>query len=127
MIMENTETAEIALQELNNIGIRLSVDDFGTGYSSLGCLKRFPIHTLKIDKSFIHDLTLQSDDAAIVAAIISMAGKLSLSVVAEGVETMEQADLLAQLVCTEVQGYYYSRPLPAAAFTKLLLEQKTTN
>lgn len=106
------------LQELNKIGIRISLDDFGTGYSSLSYLKKFPIHKLKIDRSFIMDITQNSSDKAIVAAIISMAQHLKLDVIAEGIETKDQLDVLTENDCQEIQGYYFSRPLSAEEVEK---------
>lgn len=102
------------LHELNKLGIRISLDDFGTGYSSLSYLKTFPIHKLKIDKSFITDISSNENDKAIVATIISMAQHLKLNVIAEGIETKEQLDILTEKECREIQGYYFSKPLPAA-------------
>ncbi|MBG9735475.1 hypothetical protein ABD86_23880 [Paenibacillus alvei] len=102
------------LHELNKLGIRISLDDFGTGYSSLSYLKTFPIHKLKIDKSFIADISSNENDKAIVATIISMAQHLKLDVIAEGIETKEQLDILTEKECREIQGYYFSKPLPAA-------------
>lgn len=120
LVMEKLSVAMEILEELNSLGIHLAIDDFGTGYSSLAYLKQFPIKTLKIDKSFIRNLTVGSNDSAIVSAIIAMAQKLSLSVVAEGVETREQLDFLKSNGCTEVQGYYFSKPVTAEEFTELL-------
>jgi EAL domain-containing protein (putative c-di-GMP-specific phosphodiesterase class I) len=88
------------------------MDDFGTGYSSLAYLKKFPIDTLKIDQSFIRDLTIDSDDAAIVESVISMANSLHVGVIAEGVETKEQMDFLKHRGCNKAQGYYLSKPVP---------------
>ncbi len=122
LMMENVQQALTMLQQFHDMGISLSLDDFGTGYSSLNYLKRFPIHELKIDQSFVRDLVLNSDDAAITKAIISLAHSLQLSVIAEGVETQEQLDYLKTNGCDEIQGYYFSRPLPADALTKLLQE-----
>lgn len=110
MMMDPTVSINI-LQELNNIGIRISLDDFGTGYSSLSYLKKSPIHKLKIDRSFITDISESTNDKAIVATIISMAQHLNLDVIAEGIETKEQLEILTQNDCMEIQGYYFSRPL----------------
>lgn len=112
MMMDPAVSISI-LHELNKIGIRISLDDFGTGYSSLSYLKKFPIHKLKIDRSFITDITQSSSDKAIVAAIISMAQHLKLDVIAEGIETKDQLDVLTENDCQEIQGYYFSRPLSA--------------
>ncbi len=111
-IMQNTETAFASLHELTEMGIRLTIDDFGTGYSSLGYLKRFPIHAIKIDRSFVSEINTDPDDAAIARAIISMAHSLKLNVVAEGVETVEQLRFLYEHRSDEVQGYLFSRPVP---------------
>jgi EAL domain-containing protein (putative c-di-GMP-specific phosphodiesterase class I) len=109
------------LTQLRKLGVRISVDDFGTGYSSLSYLKRLPIDTLKIDRSFVSDLHRDSDDAAICAAILSMARKLNLSVVAEGVEREEQLDFLKQHRCDLIQGYLFSKPLPVEKFEEFAL------
>jgi diguanylate cyclase (GGDEF)-like protein/PAS domain S-box-containing protein len=115
------KTARI-LKRLKALGIRISIDDFGTGYSSLAYVKRFPIDVLKIDRSFIGDITTNPADAAITTAIIEMAHSLKVRVVAEGVETVEQYEFLRNRGCDEVQGYYFARPLPAHEITKLLLD-----
>ena len=99
------------LKSLNELGVQIAIDDFGTGYSSLNYLKNFPIHHLKIDRSFVNDIMNDSNDVKIISAIISMAHGLNLEVVAEGVETKEQATFLSNLHCDQVQGYYYSKPL----------------
>lgn len=112
MMMDPAVSISI-LHELNKIGTRISLDDFGTGYSSLSYLKKFPIHKLKIDRSFITDLSRNDNDKAIVATIISMAKHLKLDVIAEGIETKDQLDILTENHCKEIQGYYYSRPLSA--------------
>jgi diguanylate cyclase (GGDEF)-like protein len=113
VVMQNAPEARVMLEQLHQMGVGLSIDDFGTGYSSLNYLKRFPIDKLKIDQSFIRDLSVDSDDAAIVQAIIALAHGLRLRVVAEGVERSEQYDYLRGLGNDEYQGYLYSRPLPA--------------
>lgn len=120
IIMQDAEMTLVTLQKLNDIGVKLSIDDFGTGYSSLSYLRRFPIHTLKIDQSFTRDLGTSDDAAAIVTAIIGLARGLKLSVIAEGVETQEQLDILRDLGCEEYQGYLFSRPVPARQVTELL-------
>jgi diguanylate cyclase (GGDEF)-like protein len=120
-IMKNAELAVKTLSELKRAGIKISIDDFGTGYSSLGYLKRLPIDVLKIDKSFVLDVTTNPDDMALVMAIIMLAHNLRLKVFAEGVETEEQLDLLHRLGCDEWQGYLYSKPVSAENFKKLLL------
>ena len=119
MIMLRPEKAIAILQEVHQLGVQLSVDDFGTGYSSLAYLKRFPVQKLKIDQSFMRDLTVDRDDAGIVTAVVAMAKSLNLEVVAEGVETAEQLAFLAKLDCDEYQGFYFSRPVPAGEFTRL--------
>jgi EAL domain-containing protein (putative c-di-GMP-specific phosphodiesterase class I) len=111
------------LKRLKKLGIRISVDDFGTGYSSLAYVKRFPIDVLKIDRSFITDVTTNPADAAITGAIIDMAHSMDVRVVAEGVETAEQLDFLRQRGCDEIQGYYFARPLPPVEITELLLKR----
>jgi EAL domain-containing protein (putative c-di-GMP-specific phosphodiesterase class I) len=125
IIMENIETAIITLKELKKMGVHLSVDDFGTGYSSLAYLKQFPIDTLKIDRSFVLDITTDPDDAMIALLIINMAHNLKLKVIAEGVETKEQLTFLRSYNCDEIQGYLFSRPVPAEELVKLLQERRT--
>ncbi|QTN27868.1 EAL domain-containing protein [Rhodoferax sp. AJA081-3] len=125
MVMHDVDSTLASLRALKKLGLSLSLDDFGTGYSSLSYLRRFPIDELKIDRSFINDIHTNPDDAAIAGAIIAMARSLGLSVVAEGVENKEQAELLSTLGCSQVQGYYYARPLTVAAFTARLREQQT--
>ncbi len=110
-LMDNINSHEKLLSDLRNFGFSLAIDDFGTGYSSLSYLKRLPIKTLKIDRSFIKDILDNSDDAAIVSATISMANKMNLCIVAEGIETFEQAQYLRERGCFCMQGYYFSKPL----------------
>ncbi|MFQ5455075.1 MAG: EAL domain-containing protein [Nitrospirota bacterium] len=124
IIMEDAESTLMKLCELKNMGIHLSIDDFGTGYSSLTYLKRFPIDILKIDQSFVRDITSDPDDSMIVQTIITMAHSLKMKVIAEGVETAEQLSFLQSHQCDEIQGYYFSRPIAAEPFTQLLQEWK---
>jgi diguanylate cyclase (GGDEF)-like protein/PAS domain S-box-containing protein len=116
MIMHNTERAVRVLTDIKSLGVRLAIDDFGTGYSSLAQLKRFPIDTLKVDRSFIREIPRDSEDRAITEAIIAMGKTLSLTVVAEGVETLEQKTFLRECACDEMQGYYFSTPVPPEEF-----------
>jgi diguanylate cyclase (GGDEF)-like protein len=120
MLMDDSGRTNDVLQRLNTLGVHLTIDDFGTGYSSLGYLKRLPIGTLKIDRSFVKDATTSASDAALVHSIIAMAHGLGLRVVAEGVETPDQALFLREQACDEMQGYFFSRPLPAADLRALL-------
>ncbi|NLW04573.1 MAG: EAL domain-containing protein, partial [Pseudomonadaceae bacterium] len=108
------------LQQLKQLGVKLSIDDFGTGYSNLSYLKRFAVDKLKIDQSFVQDMENDSDNYALVRAIIQLAHSLGLSVTAEGVETEQQVKILTRLKCDEFQGYYFARPMPADAFVKHL-------
>ena len=119
-IMEDSERIVNLLNELNAMGIKLSLDDFGTGFSSLGYLKTFPIHVLKIDRSFVKDSTTNTDDATIIKTIITMAHNLKLKVIAEGVETEDQMKFLYAQGCDEIQGFLLSRPLPAEEITEML-------
>jgi diguanylate cyclase (GGDEF)-like protein len=121
-IMDNLASAASVLDELERLGIRIAVDDFGTGYSSLSYLKSFPIHCLKIDRSFISDIPGDENDAAIVRTIIALARNLGLTVVAEGVETEAQLAYLRANHCDQVQGYLFGRPLPPGECIKLMRE-----
>jgi FOG: EAL domain len=119
-LMGDPESAIQLLHNIKELGLRLAMDDFGTGYSSLSYLKRFAMDTLKIDQAFVSGLPDDKQDAAIAATIIAMARNLELKVLAEGVETQAQLDFLKRHGCDEVQGYYFSRPLPAAKIGPLL-------
>jgi EAL domain-containing protein (putative c-di-GMP-specific phosphodiesterase class I) len=106
------------------MGVNIAIDDFGTGYSSLGYLARLPVNAVKIDRSFILKMTVDPDSLAIVSMIISLAHSLQLKVIAEGVETEEQARYLMLLKCDEMQGYLFSKPLPAELLAKMIGENK---
>jgi diguanylate cyclase (GGDEF)-like protein/PAS domain S-box-containing protein len=125
MVMHNVERAVKLLTTIKGMGVRLAIDDFGTGYSSLAQIKRFPIDTLKVDRSFIREIPNDTEDRAIAEAIIAMGKTLSLTVVAEGVETKEQEQFLRERACDEMQGYYFSRPTPPEEFEKLLRKTLT--
>jgi diguanylate cyclase (GGDEF)-like protein/PAS domain S-box-containing protein len=122
LVMHDMERVTAILKELKVLGVQLTMDDFGTGYSSLSYLGRFPFDKLKIDQSFVRDLTTDPHSAAIARVIIAMARSFNLRVIAEGVETVEQLSYLRHLDCEEMQGYYFSRPVPAEAFEQLLRE-----
>ena len=121
--MKNVDQNIRMLKELRALGLSISIDDFGTGYSSLAYLKRFPLNTLKIDRSFIQDITQNTDDQEITRAIIAMGQNLGLKVLAEGVETEQQVSILRDSGCDYIQGYYYSRPLPAAQLANYLKQE----
>jgi diguanylate cyclase (GGDEF)-like protein len=123
MLMQPSQDNMAVLKQLSSMGIQLSIDDFGTGYSSLAYLQNFPLHALKIDRSFVVGITQDSHDAAIVTAIIAMAHSLRLKVTAEGVDSAEQVTFLKAHGCLTAQGFYYSKPVPAQAFTELLSKE----
>jgi diguanylate cyclase (GGDEF)-like protein/PAS domain S-box-containing protein len=113
-LLQESKLTDLVLHALKRLGVKLALDDFGTGYSSLSHMRRFPVDTLKVDRSFVRDFTTDTADAGVVSAVIQMGKSLHMLVVAEGVETREQASRLRELACTEAQGYYFSRPLRAA-------------
>ena len=125
MVMYKPERLIEVLTKIKNMGVRLALDDFGTGYSSLAQIKQFPIDTLKVDRSFIRNLSQNSEHKAIIEAIIAMGKTLSLNVVAEGVETMAQDEFLREHVCDEMQGFYFSKPVAPDQFTDLLRKNNT--
>jgi len=116
LLAEDTESTRGMLETFRRLGVRLAIDDFGTGHSSLSYIKRFDIDTLKIDRSFVQSLTDNEEDVAIAAAVIALGRSMRMCVVAEGVETSEQAQLLRDLGCDEMQGYLLGRPMPGADF-----------
>jgi len=122
IMMQHAQTTTAALQELSALGVRFSIDDFGTGYSSLSYLKRLPIHSIKIGPSFMRDVPTNAADAGLVAAIIALAHNIDIEVVAEGVETKEQLVFLRAHRCDVMQGFYFSKAVPAAEFAELLRE-----
>lgn len=123
LLIENSTRSNNSLENFKQLGINLSIDDFGTGYSSLSYLKQFPVDILKIDKSFIHDITQDKDDAILTQAIINLAHNFNLQVIAEGVETIRQLNFLKQNHCDMIQGYYYSKPLNAEDFYQYCIKQ----
>ena len=120
VLMQHAASTTSVLEVLHAMGVRIAVDDFGTGYSSLSYLRRFPIDALKLDRSFVHEIAANEDDAIIVSAVISMGNSLGHTVIAEGIETAEQLAFLQIHSCTEGQGYYFARPMLAGQFAKLL-------
>jgi EAL domain-containing protein (putative c-di-GMP-specific phosphodiesterase class I) len=120
VLMKRPESAAAILQSLRKRGVRVAIDDFGTGYSSLSYLRKFPVDALKIDQSFVRQISAAGDDRSIVTAVIALARSLKLRVVAEGVETLDELRFLQAHQCEEAQGYYFSRPVPPEQFAKLL-------
>jgi EAL domain-containing protein (putative c-di-GMP-specific phosphodiesterase class I) len=123
VIIYNENEAIETLVQLKILGVHLAIDDFGTGYSSLSYLRKFNIDKLKIDQSFIHDIQHQAADQSIVRAIIELGRNLKLKVIAEGVEEFEQQAILASMGCDEIQGFYFSHPLPEQNFIDFLQQQ----
>ena len=123
-IMQEDEATDRTFSKLDELGVSIALDDFGTGYSSLSYLRRFPIHRLKIDRSFVARIPNDPGDMAVTAAIVAMAHHLLLPVVGEGVETLEQAQSLMKIGCDELQGYLFSRPIPASEFERFLIREK---
>jgi len=119
-LMQRAELTASMLSKLRDKGVRVAVDDFGTGYSSLSYLRKFPLDALKIDQSFVQQITTVPDETTIVRAIINLGQSLNLRVIAEGVETREQLDFLSVHGCDDAQGYYFSMPVPAQQFATLL-------
>jgi EAL domain-containing protein (putative c-di-GMP-specific phosphodiesterase class I) len=124
LIAQDVDQAIHAINQLKSAGVKLSIDDFGTGYSNLGNLKRFRVDTLKIDQSFVRDILTDADDASIALAVISLAHSLRMRVLAEGVETVEQYEFLRLHGCDEIQGYYFSKPVPAGELGAMLKAHK---
>ena len=120
ILMRDADVTMVTLNRLRDLGVKLAIDDFGTGYSSLSYLRRFPINQLKIDRSFVNEVTSCPDDAAIIAAIVSLARTLKLEVVAEGVDTADQMRRLIEQGCRIMQGFYFSKPLTSEDLTRLL-------
>ena len=120
LIMQDVEQAVATMKELQGLGVQLSIDDFGTGFSSLSALKTFPVARLKIDKSFISNLSISESDRAVATAVISLGQKLNLRVIAEGVETDDQIAFLRENNCDEMQGYRFSEPIEAEKVEEVL-------
>lgn len=127
LVIQDPVAAKETMHSLRDAGLHLSLDDFGIGYSSLAYLKRFPFSSVKIDRTFVTDITTNTGDAAIAKAIIGMGHSLQLKVIAEGVETAEQLQLLREIGCDQIQGYYFSRPIAADEFGKMLRMRKNIN
>ena len=125
VVLDDSSTNQSVLRGLDSLGVRLSIDDFGTGFSALGYLKKFPFDTLKIDKSFVHDLPHDAGSVALARAILAMAHALGLDVIAEGIENSAQADFLASQHCDFAQGYHFHKPMPAEDLTALLSAQSS--
>jgi diguanylate cyclase (GGDEF)-like protein len=125
VMLQDTEAVLRTLHQIQELGVRISMDDFGTGYSSLSYLRKFPFNKIKIDQSFVRDLSERADSAAIIKAVAAMSASLGMDTTAEGVETLDQLDRVRHEGCTEVQGYYYSRPRPASEIPRLISSLST--
>ena len=126
LLAQDTSHTLGILQSLKQLGVHIAIDDFGTGYSSLSYLKRFPIDRLKIDHSFVRDLDVDADDRAIATAVVTLGHSLQMRVIAEGVETARQIEILRAMGCDEIQGLYLGRPIPPDELTELLRSQRVT-
>jgi predicted signal transduction protein with EAL and GGDEF domain len=124
LLIRDVERTLQILMQLKALGVKIAIDDFGTGYSSLASLQRFPLDTIKIDRSYIRDIATRGEESGLTKAIIGMGKSLSLTVVAQGVETREQAEFLRANACDEFQGFYFNKPLSAQKFTELLRAQE---
>jgi EAL domain-containing protein (putative c-di-GMP-specific phosphodiesterase class I) len=124
MIMRNPDQAAETMRQLKGLGVHLALDDFGTGYSSLNYLRRFPVDSLKIDRTFISDVAVDASSAAVATSVVAIAHSLGLKAIAEGVETDEQLEFLRNCRCDAFQGYFFSKPLPPEEFAELLREGK---
>ena len=124
MLMKDLESRALILEKFNELGVIIAIDDFGTGYSCLNYLKKLPIKILKIDKSFVSDIPDDPNDVEIVSAIITMAHKLGLKVVAEGAETKSQIDTLRKLECDYIQGYFFGMPSPCQSIQESIVKQE---
>jgi EAL domain-containing protein (putative c-di-GMP-specific phosphodiesterase class I) len=126
-LMQDSKSTALVLSAIKELGVQLALDDFGTGYSSLSYMRRFPIDTLKVDRSFVRDLTMDASDASVVSAVINMGKSLHMRVVAEGVEAPDQLAFLKEHGCSEAQGYYFSRPLKAPEFADWMRHSAAEN
>jgi EAL domain-containing protein (putative c-di-GMP-specific phosphodiesterase class I) len=126
-LMQDSKSTALVLSAIKELGVQLALDDFGTGYSSLSYMRRFPIDTLKVDRSFVRDLTMDASDASVVSAVINMGKSLHMRVVAEGVEAPDQLAFLKEHGCSEAQGYYFSRPLEAPEFADWMRHSAAEN
>ena len=123
--LQHDDPTLTCLSDLRALGVGIAFDDFGTGFASLSMLKRFPLTRLKLDRSFVQDLQTDQHDAAIVEAVLVMGHSLGLQIIAEGIETSDQANLLTMMRCDEGQGFLYSKPMPAPMFERLLATEQT--